>query len=373
MRSLRILAGVAVLIAIVAWIVRAPDWIASSTGPEHETERLIKKLAAEDPNAAKELTRLREKHDVRALTASLKEADDRRGIPGLQILADRTRATGRAPYEVQLSEQALNPRLFSSQEGRDSFLQAHGAVCQILDKTDDTRKEMPAYLDRLDKAAKDPMSWRVVKDDPVALLIWDDLRDPELREFYIQERDWLAEIVVQLTPIAVDSTDEGGRNGGKPGPAEVIALARRYHPLLKEAVVELDKRYHSLSKETMEDQDTGPTVFQLFLSFGEVVRSAVNTHGLPMNEVLEILYANGETLGQSPNSEELAARLALLHQRKPSVWNEAREQPLALKLEADAPQYADALLKKYGADDIAAFLYTSYPDAILPAAASVNQ
>ena len=92
-----------------------------------------------------------------------------------------------------------------------------------------------------------------------------------------------------------------------------------------------------------------------------------------MNEVLEILYTNGETLSQSPNPEELAAQLALLRQRKPSVWNEAREQPLALKLEADAPQYADALLKHYAADDIAAFLYTSYPNAILPAAAAVKE
>jgi hypothetical protein len=358
MRSLRILAAVALLIMIVAWIARAPDWLASNAGSADETERLIKKLAAEDPNAAKELTRLREKHDVRALTASFLEANNRRGTSGLRILADRARATGRAPYEVQLSEQALNPRLFSSRESRDSFLQAHGAVCQILDETYDTRKDLPDYLDRLDKAAEEPTRWRVVKDDPVALMIWDDLRDSELREFYIQERDWLAEIVVQLAPAARDSTDEGQHAGRKPGPAELIALARRYHPLLKKAIA---------------DPDVGPTVFQLFLSFGEVVRSAVNKHGLALDEVLEILYTNGDALSQNRNDEELAARLALLRQRKPSVWNEAREQPLALKLEADAPQYADGLLKHYAADDIAAFLYTSYPDAILPAAAAVNQ
>jgi hypothetical protein len=110
---------------------------------------------------------------------------------------------------VQLSEQALDPRLFSSPEGRDSFLQAHGTVSQFLDENVDARDELPAYLCLLGKATKDPKTWRAVKDDPVALLIRDDLKDPDLRDFYVEQRDWLAEVVVQLAPIATSSSVMG--------------------------------------------------------------------------------------------------------------------------------------------------------------------
>lgn len=345
------------------WLVSGQRWVASVTeharpNRDSSVQHAIDELRSQEPSAAAALDRLRERHDARALAAVFDQVDHRGNLSGLRQLAEQ--APG-ARYQLPLAELALDPQLFISSEDRESFLVAHGSACQILDRLGESTK-IPNYLARLRRASADRERWQAVKNDAMALLLWDKQPDSSLRAFYLQEEDWLAEILVQLAPLNATADEES--NGDDLQVARAVRLtetARRYHPLPRQAVVDLG---------------LGTIGFQLFLAYGEVINAAVVKHGLALDEVLEVIYANSETLDRKLRDSaavDLAAKLALVRQNKPSVWKAARQFALALKLDEDAPQYADELLSKYGSDDIANFLYTEYPELILPAAAAIHQ
>jgi hypothetical protein len=358
MKLLRYGLCVGCFLTLVAWVMRGGHLCDRIEGsPESLADREVRKitdrLAAENPQAAEELARLKEARDVRAVAATLRDAETRQGLSGVSSLVERYQRTQQVPYEIRLSSLAADPRRLTSLDEREAFLWAHGSAMQVLATTLDATA-LDDYLQRVERASRDPETWRLAKSDALAMLVWEQVTEADLRRYYEEERDWLAEVLVQLAAMVEGDAADQGRIV-----ADGLRVAHRFRPYFKEAIVQ-----HNLDA----------TVFFLFADQGEVIAKAVGAGGLPLNEVLEVMFANADYVieqRQAKSVEGLAARFVEIRNHKPSVWKAARYSSLALRLNEDVPQHADGLLEKYGPDDIAAFLYAAYEKEVAFAAEAV--
>jgi hypothetical protein len=326
--------------------------------PEATTQKIIRKLEAENPQAAAELTRIRDNNNIRAVAAVLYDADARGGASAVQQLVDRQASSGRTPAEIRLASLAVDPNLLPNAAGRDEFLWAHASALQLLDD-DATGKASGTYMDHLEQAARTPDSWRTAKANSMAMLVFESVSTPGLREYYEQEQEWLDAVVVEVTARAdMDDAEK------KALVSDVVKVAYDNRPYFKQAVTE-------------QKLDAG--AFFLFAQYGDVIGHIAGAGGVPLDETLEVVFANSDylerfktdKLDREGRARELAARLVYIRSHKPAVWRAARKTWLALRLDEDAPQVADKLFEKYAADDVAALLYAGYEKEVVYAAEAV--
>ena len=355
---LRPLAFLVVLVALGFWIVRPGYWTAklsrsSGTQAQDEVESIVAELAAENPAASAALALLAEERDIRAAAAAMRHAKNTAGLAGVQDLADRVES--HSDYETRLAELALRPALLANERQREEFVWAHATVLQSLQEQG-AKGLANDYLARLEHSTSDPAHWRVAKNDAMALLVFEQLAEPNLRTYYQREEEWLNELLLEISALVDDPTNSAGPQ------ANVISvtvnMAETYHPHFKNAVV---------------DDDLGATAFFLFDEFGPLITQAISRGGVPRLEALEVVFANRDfLLQQQPmNTDDQVAALVAVKTQQPAVWEAARQTAFALQLHRDVPQHADLLLDRYGSDDIAAFLYSGYPDDLAAAAAAV--
>jgi hypothetical protein len=336
-------AAAAASLAWLFWGFRwSHDWTAAWSKPKAtETERLVEDLAARDPQAAKEIVSLQARSDAKALGAVLVEADRRGGLDAVKQLTK----SEKKPPALRLAELAVNANLNIDGEQRDGVLLAHGPAVETLSGADAGVEE---YVDALEKASKDPSAWSLVRDDPVGLVVWMHLKKRELLDYYANERDWLA------TALAESTVDEASLSRS-------LQTAKDFHPLVKESLVELK---------------LGRAGFELFLEHGSLIQAAVTQNRIPLEELLEVIFANRDLVvakQQVDSPAQNAEWLAKLRANKPQVWKAARATPFALRLEEQAPDVAERLLEKYGADDVAAFLFAAYEHEVEPAARAIDR
>lgn len=326
----------------------------------------LKELEQADPKAALLLQRVRDQRNAMDLAVAMRAAEhgSSNRVSALRALGQRA-ANNQTPYEVQLATIARQTIDISDEQQTEAFFQAHATTCQMLTK-DTSGSALRYYLDLLNQAAKDPSTWRVVRDDPVALLLWPHLRsDPAAWKYYEAEREWLAEVIADLAPANADESVPGSVRlfSAEQSYAESVKVAMQYNPLPKKAVQELKLGTHA---------------FSLFFAYGPIIQRAVNDLGLPLEEVLDVLFINGDSFGlpaeeplRAQRAEQFASELALIRKSRPKVWDAARVHPLALRLNKDVPSYADQLLEKYGANDVCVFLYSNYEQQIVSASAAL--
>jgi hypothetical protein len=340
------LAAAAASLAWLVWGFRwSQDWTASWSRPKAtETERLIGELASRDAKAAHELESLAARSDARALGAVLVDADRRGGLEAVRNAATAS-SGGAKPAALRLAELAVNVQLNVDREQRDGVLLAHGPTVEVLSGADVGVND---YLDQLERASKDASVWSVVRDDPVGLVVWTTVKNRRLFDYYSRERDWLA------PALAESSKDDASLTQG-------LQSAKDYHPLLKQAIVDLN---------------LGRAGFELFREHGALVQSAVVANRIPLEEVLEVVFANRDLVGarrKSGTPVEVAEWLARVRANKPQVWMYARTTPLALRLEEQAPDVAESLLRRFGVDDVAAFVFVGYESEAPTAARAIDR
>lgn len=344
------------LVALLVWVIRGRTVIRdiSEATPAEYVAQQIKRLKQVDPEAATALTRLEEQYGARALAPTVKARSE--NLSTLRTWAQQAKAQA-IPYEVALVKLADEARLLSNDQALDGFFYSHGTICQLLTR-DPSGEALTYYLNLLRQAHADPEVWRVVRDDPIGLLLWSHINhDTPLWRFYEQERDWLAELIAQLTPLS-DERDADQTV------LEAVQIAERFHPLPRQAVVELE---------------TGVYGFNLFSVFGSLIEQAVEQYKLPLNETLDVLFTNADyfdlgdpgSAGYEQRIHETVQELAYIRQHKRYVWQQARLYPMALRLNRDVPQYAEKLLERFSTDDITLFLYTHYEAQLAPAAAAL--
>lgn len=360
---------VGLLAALVARTMKLPRTEAESAAATVNDE--LARLEKTDPQAAQILQGLRDRRGEQALAPAMRVVETGAVNPMSALRELATRAEhDRTPYEVQLADIARRSVNLKDPEESQAFFNSHATACSLL-ACDTSGRSTDRYLQRLEEASHDPAAWRVVKDDPVALMIWRQLAaDPKLLAYYEAEREWLADVLADLEVV---ETQPGPLPSPQFEPFAEVAVEGTYVEAIRVA-----QMFHPLPKQAAVDLEFGSLGFSLFMKFGFVIQIAVSEGKLPLNETLEVLFINGDEFLPTHDGmyalgevETFAARLTQIHSARPRVWEFARNYPLALRLNRDAPAYADQLLEKFGGNDVCAFLYANFEEQIVPAAGAL--
>jgi hypothetical protein len=247
---------------------------------------------------------------------------------------------GQPVTELTLLRQALA----TPADDRPSLLNTHGEAATGLGVTPAAQAD---YLHALDRALADPATRGEVIDDPVGLTVVRAVADPDLRRYYHDHRDWLAEPLAQLEPADGEPADAVL--------ADALRAARAHHPLAQQAVT---------------DHHLGPLGLALIVRHGPLIQTAVDRHRLPLGEALEAVFANQETLSADP-PDRAADRLGAARDKGSEVWLAVRATPLALRLLQDAGADGAEALRRHAHDDVAGLLYVQFPEQVAAAAGVV--
>jgi hypothetical protein len=395
-----------VFVGLLSQYSTLPDALASRFAPPQQAalEQAIATLSTRDPDATNILRSLHDNRERRAIEAVLRE---QQSVPGgdpvrtAEVLA-RNLAGGTAPlatHRYELAKLAGDANLLRTEAERDAFVAAHGTALDAIASLQAVPGEGKAvaeqsvadYLTRLRRAADHPALFRRTASDPIAMMLFEEVSDEKVREFYIRANgdsahpDWLREVIAvsvqagegDRSPMRLTSYSRSeDEESDEPPPlsvGDVVRVAYENHPVFQQAI------FDDLAMP--EDQRRpAAVVVSLFLEYGPIIRMAVGPAGnVPRSEILDVIFANEDFIEDAVDRDgrdaptRLAAHFAYLQKSKPGVWREARYSPLALRLERAAPDDANVVLEKYGPDDIATLLFTGYEESLPKATKSVAQ
>lgn len=401
-KSASLILFILLVLLFVGWLVFGSLWIRSGTEmvEEEQANQAIAAVERSAPSMAQSLRELQANTDPRALFVAIRAGEEGSAFGTVATLAEQN-AKKRPMPGLELARIASNPALCRDRDQREVFLTSHGAALQLLAQvaSDEPLRE---YITLLNKSAKDTAFWEIARGDPMTMYVWEYVSSPELRQFYLEEREWLAEVVALLIQDEASKRGEGGTEeiplaaSASYSIKETVEIAKRYYPLTKEAVLEGAKSSDGEADEVANAEVTefGVLAFSFFYKFGEAIERSVRGteefDGIPLAEVLDVLFADLDAaleiqeekgpqglaamllkLRESSIAKENAARLA---EGEPilTIWEAARKLPLVLRLYWVAPEDAEAVIEKFGTDDIAVFLYAKYEDEIPVATKAVK-
>ena len=320
-----------------------------------QAERNRQELFETDPTAASILAGFADKNDQRALLLATYSAGNDSTRPSvLAEMADETVKMRGLPYRARVAALSLNSFGLRDNQARSAFVVSHATACEFLAINGDWR-EATEYMKLLEQAATCPTVWPIVCDDPLGLVLWSKLSNPNLNllSFYHRNRDWLAD------PLA--ALDLSGDEWTVQSTLEILA---RHEKTLRIAVVQGELGVYALA---------------VTLTHGSLLNLCFDQYGLDPSEVISVIMFNQDALGERERDPrwigEKAAWLAQIRQRHPTVWFAAARTPMALRLHRDAPHVSDSLLEQYGAEDIAALIYQHFDetDQVAAAASAIDR
>lgn len=343
-------------LCIAVWLVRGHHIVETVTH-EQPTQawasNALQHYQQTDPNIAQ---LIEQSQQELAQLQSLHVIDHALGETGLrEIVQDRTAGHDNA---LQLITQlGLNQQHFNSPEDRQAFVQSYGLLFAHLRQNG--LEQSPQLTQLLQTHARTPEAWQFFQADPIGLLVWDSVADPELRQFYLTQRDWLAEVLAQLTPAA-DTLD----------PYDLSPLREMIHSTIHAAAT-----FHPLPQQAYQLEESDIIGFTLFLptpeqtpGLGGLIQSLVQ-QGVPLVEALAVCAANADFLLEKQQANGIngtANYLLRLYQTRRMVWEQAQTYPLALQADYELPGLSEPLLKRYGDKGVLEFLYIWYYDIERP-------
>lgn len=307
-----------------------------------EAQRRLDELARFDPEAAAVLQRMDDDRQERALlVAAQSTVGNARGRSALRDMASEMAVVSGAPYRARLAGiYASDPEL-SDPEVRGAYFHAHATTCEAFGLSDDW-ESAATYTSLLQQARQDGDVWELVRDDPVALVLWSEGVESELLRFYARNRDWLADPLLALDLTGTESS---------------WTLSRALETLsLHEKSLRL----------AVEEGELGVLAVAVMLTHGRLVDQCRTGYDLHPAEIISIVYLNGDVLDGEMDgvkgAAHAAAWLATIASQHAAVWLAAQETPLALRLYRDAPQVASSILEKFGADDVPTLIYQHFQE-----------
>ena len=330
-------------------------------------EDLCSKLEREDPEAARAIREKARSGQAKGLAVALLVKQSERENAGLKEIADALQGSG-SPGLVGFFDECLDKDIIRGDSERKSFIESQGALLAMAnsrDIVDDpvlARRLVEDHVARIRRAMADPAYWAEVKDDPLAILILDEVQDPAIRRIYLRERIWLAEVITsfRLSDVNKPLEGEGGLLGDNPGRmpdgkgwAELINVAGKYAPMPEQLVTK---------------EELGAAGYGIFLSHGDLVKELVGRN-IPLREVAEVVFANSSSLPEE--NGEATRYLEKLYKDKRPVWDAAKSYAYVLELDRALPDKSIALLDNLASSDVAAFLMTKCEGFLLPAAESI--
>jgi hypothetical protein len=401
------LATIAFLLFLISRFGSAPQQISNRFGSssERELRQVIDALRSRSPEAADKLQQLEDIRDRRAIESLLRTEKDRRGTPvklgnDLANCLMNSKDNSSTKARLELVRNAYNPNLVSNAEDRNSFLYANGFLIDALDEIGSQSNQpltdtYQQYLSDLATLASNPEEYQRVMDDPIGVMLYKQVKDKEIRDYYHSTReykqnpDWLLDVIAQCIrrdddqPGISTADSEKDQKQSKPDQelddcvtvGDVVRVAYENHPTFQQMIFD-DLVLNPTARRPV------PLVVAIFQDYGQLIRIATDTtYQLPRSDLLDVIFANAdyvdqwlENKGKTDDSlQKLAAHFTFLYQSKRAVWNEAKYSALALQLQEQSPQYADKVLEEYGADDIATLIFCGYEDSIPQATKAVAQ
>ena len=368
-----------ILFAGLAWFVKGGDLLQGSEGVyDRKLRELLAKIEKSNPEAAKRIKEAGKKdpYAVAVTVATLKNQKDYEK----QIAKFSESLKDNEPNAfIEAIELSVDKNLVSNNEDRKKVIYAHGSFLYLkeselikkalieknLEEQGKYKSEIQAlvneHFDRLKKFSKEPETWEIVKYDPVAVMVFTEVEDSKLRQFYVENHDWVQDMFSQFQNLPQEK--EGG--GTSVSIKSVLETASLYYPETKKAVV--DQKQNGCG--------FGPMGFQLFFKYGDLIKTCVDKEKvLPLCEILEIFFSQQDYLNSfmAKNATEsaaslLARNLAVIKSTSPNLWRAAKASPGALDLYEDAKEFANDVFKKCDGINVQDLLYTDYfkPDRVL--------
>lgn len=342
--------------------VLSAGWARSKGPTEAWADEAVAEYRAKDPQIALLIESSRREVRQLAILRAIDQAEGGGG-GGLKRVAEGKRGAAKVGFGL-VADLALDPRLPKTPEQRRGMVDAYGGYFALLRESGD-EEMLEKASSKLSEAAASPELWEIVREDPAGLSVMEAVEDPALRKFYAAERDWLAEVIVQLVPRA---RGKEGSEEEPADPAEVRAVIRQ--------AVEAAHRYRPYPRQACAELDLGAIAFTLFMGadregpskegFGPVIVAAAG-QGVPLDQLLDVLASNAPYLLDridQKGARGVAAEAVDLYRSRRAVWDKAKTYPLALQADVDLPEIALRLLedKKYQDRGILDFLYTWYHD-----------
>lgn len=363
------------IIAALAWFFKGGDWLQG--GVEDPNSRklreMLKSIEKSNPEAAKRIKEAGKKNPyaVAVSVATIKNQKDYE--KQLAKFAESLKDEESNPF-IEAIELCVGKDLVRDNEDRKKIIYAHGSFLYIKDSEllkkaineksleekekykADIQKLVEEHFDRLKKFSKDPEIWEIVKYDPVAVMVYSEVEDSKLRNFYKDNHDWVQDMFSQFQNIPKEN--EGIKEGSVVTITSVLETASKYYPETKNAVV--DQKHNGCG--------FGPLGFQLFFKYGELIKTCVEKEKvLPLCETLEIFFAQHDYLNtfidkhSSDSGPSLLARnLGEIKKTSPDLWRAAKSSQGALELYDDAKDYANEVYKRCDGINVQDLLYTDY-------------
>ncbi len=345
---MRLCATVAICaVAVAMTFLAIQGRLFNARSPEAKIKDTVERLRNERPGAAKFFGELEDLRDKRAAAAQIQHAQEK-GRSSLDWLAAEY-SSGRLATRQRLLKMTLDKRnALLSDEDRIGFVAGYESLSSGLAVASPTlATDYISALEHLQGSA----DWGAVKDDPTSLVVWKELAQerPDLWTFYVQNREWMRQPLADMDAVGTDDPRQLM--------IRVVQAAKDYHPLVQEAV---------------NDHQLEVFGLLLFEEHGPILKG-LRDRQVPLNEALELVYAYQDELpGRKASLQERETKmteLATLRTRKPAVWHLASKgAPDVLWLDRMVPDLSEALCQKYGEEDIAVFLRTSYEQDVRVAA-----
>ena len=368
-----------ILVAGLAWLFKGGDLLQGSEGAyERKLRELLAKIEKSNPEAAKRIKEAGKKdpYAVAVTVATLKNQKDYEK----QITRFSESLKDDEPNAfIEAIELSVDKNLVYDNEDRKKVIYAHGSFLYLkeselikkalieknLEEQGKYKSEIQAlvneHFDRLKKFSKEPGTWEIVKYDPVAVMVFTEVEDSKLRQFYVENHEWVQDMFSQFQNLPQEKEKEGTAVSIK----SVLETASLYYPETKKAVV--DQKQNGCG--------FGPMGFQLFFKYGELIKTCVDKEKvLPLCETLEIFFAQQDYLNsfiekQATESAAslLARNLGEIKKTSPDLWRAAKASPGALDLYEDAKEFANDVFKKCDGINVQDLLYADYltPDRVL--------
>ena len=368
-----------ILVAGLAWFVKGGDLLQGSEGVyDRKLRELLGNIEKSNPEAAKRIKEAGKKdpYAVAVAVATLKNQKDYEK----QITRFSESLKDDEPNAfIEAIELSVDKNLVHDNEDRKKVIYAHGSFLYLkeselikkalieknLEEQGKYKSEIQAlvneHFDRLKKFSKEPGTWEIVKYDPVAVMVFTEVEDSKLRQFYVENHDWVQDMFSQFQNLSQEKEKEGSSVSIK----SVLETASLYYPETKKAVV--DQKQNGCG--------FGPMGFQLFFKYGELIKTCVDKEKvLPLCETLEIFFSQQDYLNSfiEKHSTEsgaslLARNLGEIKKTSPDLWRAAKASPGALDLYEDAKEFANDVFKKCDGINVQDLLYADYltPDRVL--------
>ena len=342
------------LLTLLLWIFNGRAILNSQFRSQTAAEKIeskIKELEIKYPKESAMLARLSVRVDPKQLSNAITVTESYSGTPKLFVRSMRNK---QFEASLQLINLGLKESLYVDSKEKASIISTHefmfGAIGLFEYQYDiEDGLFIREYSLILEEISLKPSAWAILKNNPAAIIIWSKLKDDhQLTQFFLNEYNWLLEVVEWIDQIDNEST---------------INMKKDFFDQTKKIVHLCKTLYPYTKKSWFSNNESGLLDFVQFFEYGDLIKECIELN-ISQDEIHQVISTNGDfidtylTKGGSP--KELATQLNTIKMSKSATWQAAMREEKVLWLNNIAPQHIEAVLNKYEGFKISMFISKFY-------------